>query len=309
MKTTPPLPVSILSSPPAGIHVVPRDSTEESPSPKTRSNPFEGRLLSLGSPDIGRDSHEFTLPGGILESHEYPPGRESHEILDEVNFHSPNLRNGRAGSTGQFAFQDHEDDDEDYESGKITQHSPTKSKYATVAVAEHHGLNEDDAFLDEKTKLQQQSKFAAFMSKVTPYRAIAKYHELRQKYPRSTKAAIIILLSLAPLFILAFVIVVIIGATGFQAPTVYPTNSLDTSALEAGVWGFNFTRAMNFTMVNKSPMAIDVQSIDIDLDLARFAGHFTVSSNLNQSDCRVMEVLHLISRLDRKGTIPRSFFL
>ena len=278
MTITPPLPVSpvsLLGSPSVGFHVVPRDSTDDSPSPKTRFNPFEGRLLDPGSPDLGRESHEFPLPGGKVESHEYPFGRESHETLDEVNFHSPNLRNGRAGSTGQFAFQDHEDEDEENTSGKISQHSPTKSKYATVAVAENHGLEEDDAFLDEKTK-HQQSKLGAFVSKVIPHRAVAKYQELRLKYPRSTKAAIIILLSLAPLFILAFVIVVIIAMTGFQAPTVYPTNSLDTSALEAGIWGFNFTRAMNFTIVNKSPMTIDVQSIDIDVDLAQFVGHFTV---------------------------------
>jgi len=275
--TTPPLPVSILNTPSAAIHVAPRDSTDDSRSPKTRSNPFEGRLLDLGSPTIGRESHEFHFPGGKAETYEDRPGRESHEVLDEVNFNSPNLRNGRAGSTGQFAFQDHEDDDEDYtSSGKITQHSPTKSKYATVAVAEHHGLDEDDVFLDEKTK-PQQSKFAAFFSRGV----FRKYHELRQKYPKSTKAAIIILLSLAPLFIIAFVILVILATTGFQAPIVYATNALDTTALEAGDWGFNFTRAMNFTMVNKSPMAIDVQSIDIDVDLARLAGHFTVPSFAN----------------------------
>jgi hypothetical protein len=268
---TPPLPVSILSTPPAGIHVVPRDSTDDSLSPKTNSNPFQGRLLDLGSPTIGRESHEFPLPSGN-GSFEYPSGRESHEVLDEVNFNSPNLRHGRAGSTGQFAFQDHEDDDEDYtSSGKIAQHSPTKSKYATVAVAERHGLEEDDVFLDEKTK-PHHSKFAAFFS----MGVFRKYHQLRQKYPRSTKAAIIILLSLAPLFIIAFVVLVILATTGFQAPMVYATNALDTTALEAGVWGFNFTRAMNFTMVNKSPMAIDVQFIDIDVDLARLVGHFTV---------------------------------
>jgi len=235
--------------------------------------------LDLGSPVLGRDSLEFPIQNGNVPSHDYPPGRESHEVLDEVNFNSPNLCNGRAGSTGQFAFQDHDDDDEDYtSSGKITQHSPTNSKYATVAVAENHGLDEDDVFLDEKPK-PKKSKFAALFSSGM----FRKYHEVRQKYPRSTKAAIIILLSLAPLLIIAFMILIIIATTGFQVPPVYATNALDTSALEAGVWGFNFTRAMNFTMVNKSPMAIDVRSIDIEVDLARFVGHFTVLSSMNES--------------------------
>src|SRR5277367_1307367 len=140
-------PVSILSTPSTAIHFVPRDSTDDGSSPTTNPNPFEGRLLDLGSPVLGRDSLEFSIHNGNVQSHEYPPGRESHEVLDEVNFNSPNLCNGRAGSTGQFAFQDHDDDDEDYtSSGKITQHSPTNSKYATVAVAENHGLDEDDDF-------------------------------------------------------------------------------------------------------------------------------------------------------------------
>jgi hypothetical protein len=272
--------VSILSTPTTAIHVAPpRDSIEDA-SPKTRSNPFEGRLLDFESPVVAGESHEFTFHFAKVSTEVPSSGeRESHEILDEINFNSPNLRNGRAGSMGQFAFQDHDDDDEDYDNGKITQTSPTNSKYATVAIIENHGLDEDDAFLDEKRK-PQPTNFGTFTSAITPHRLRHGLRALHDKYPRSTKAAIIVLLALVPLFIVAFLILVIVTLTGFQAPTVFMGNSLDTSALEAGSWGFNFTRAMNLTIINKSPMTIDVQKIDIDVDLARSVGHFTVLSSL-----------------------------
>jgi hypothetical protein len=70
--------------------------------------------------------------------------------------------------------------------------------------------------------------------------------------------------------------VVIVGATRFQSPTVFMSNSLETSALEARVWRFNFTRALNITMTIKSPFVIDLKSIDINLELARGVGNFQV---------------------------------
>jgi hypothetical protein len=232
------------------VHVTPTDPFDETrgSEPTPPSNPFAGRLFDTGSPAIGRESTEF---------------------LDEVNFNSPRIGAGRGARDSGFIFQDHEDDEDPYER---YQHQPT-SKYTTVRVAEDQGLEEDDEFLEEKRK-PQPSKFDGALS--FPRKVSRKIHTLHDKYPRSTKAGFIIAISLIPLFLFAFIILIIIATTGFRDPTVYSTSALDTSALEAGTWGFNFTRALNLTMINKSPMTIDVESIEVDINLARVAGSFEV---------------------------------
>jgi hypothetical protein len=246
-------------SPPSAPHVVPRDSINGVSSPKSTSNPFKGRLFDTGSPDVGRESHEF---------------------LDEVNFTSPQLGSGRGTRAGQFTFQDHDNDDEEdlYAFGKVGQTSAQNSKYATLKVAEDHGLEEEDAFLDEKRK-PQSSRFGgikrAFAS-VSPTAISKNIHHLHDKYPRSTKWGIIVLASIIPLFLIAFIILVILTAAAFTAPSVYATNSLETSALEAGVWGFKFSRALNMTIINKSRIAVDFESINVDINLARVPGNFMV---------------------------------
>jgi hypothetical protein len=258
-------------SPTSAPHVVPRDSFDGVSSPKSASNPFEGRLFDTGSPTLGRESGEF---------------------LDEVNFSSPQLGSGRIARTGHFPFQDHDDDDDDDD----TAGSMQNSKYATLKVAEDHGLEEDDAFLDEKRK-PQASKFGdvkkAFAS-IAPKKISQNYHHLREKYPRSTKWGLIVLASLVPLFLIAFIILVIITVSAFSAPSVYSTNSLDTTALEAGVWGFKFSRALNMTIINKSRMEVDFESITVDINLARVPTNFVVSLVSVRSNVREMEALPLI---------------
>jgi hypothetical protein len=236
-------------SPTKSVHVPPTDPFEDAASPKAGSNPFEGRLFDAEAPGLARESTEY---------------------LDEVNFNSPQLGSGRGARSGPFSFQDHDDDDEDLVGNTQTS---TNSKYATVRAAEDHGLEEDDAFLDEKQKTQA-SKFAGAMN--LPRKISRKIHVLQDKYPRLTKAGLIVLLSLIPVFIVVFVVLVIIAMAGFRTPTIYSTNALETSALQAGSWGFNFTRALNMTMINKSSMKVAVESIDVDVDLAQVTGSFKV---------------------------------
>jgi hypothetical protein len=246
-------------SPPSPPHVVPQDSIDGASSPKSTSNPFEGRLFDTDSPSVDRESHEF---------------------LDEVNFSSPQLGSGRGPRAGQFTFQDHDDDDEEdlYASGNVSQASTQNSKYATLKVVEDHGLEEDDAFLDEKRK-PQSSRFGAIkkaFASISPTAISKNIHHLHDKYPRSTKWGIIVLASIIPLFLIAFIILVILTAAAFSAPSVYTTNSLETSALEAGVWGFKFSRALNMTIINKSRMEVEFESINVDINLARVPGNFMV---------------------------------
>jgi hypothetical protein len=264
-----------------GVHVTPTDPFDDTPrsEPAPPSNPFAGSLFDTDSPAVGRESTEF---------------------LDEVNFNSPKIGAGRSARDSGFIFQDLEDDEDLYER---YQDQPT-SRYTTVRVAEDHGLEEDDEFLDEKRK-PQPSKFDGALS--FPRKVSRKIHTFHDKYPRSTKAGLIILISLIPLFLLAFIILVIIATAGFRDPTVYSTNALETSALEAGTSGFNFTRALNLTMINKSPMTIDVEFIEVDINLARIAGSFEVFP-LYKVDNRVTEVPLSISRLDRTAILPISCF-
>jgi hypothetical protein len=225
------------------VYFVPDD--EEIPAPT--SNPFEGRLFDTDDPSIEDDPVET-------------------DLLDEVNFNSPKIGIGRGAGAGQFIF--HDNDDENEEGRESMQHS----RYTTVQVTEDHGLEEDDEFLDEKRKVQP-SRFAVVNF---PRKISRKVHDLHDRYPRSTKAGLIILISLVPLFIIAFIILVVIATAGYQSPVVYSTSALETSSLEAGAWGFKFTRAFNMTMVNRSPMTLAIESIDVDVDLARLPGVFKV---------------------------------
>lgn len=246
----PPSPVLPTSAP----HVVPRE--DETASPKPPSNPFEGRLFEGLSPSVARESNEF---------------------LDEVNFNSPDLNSGRGTRSGRF--QDHDDEDEDLYSSDKSGHSSPKRKYTSVQVAEDHDEHEDDVFLDEKRKAQP-GKFAGMTKafpKIVP-RVPKRLRALYNKHPKAYKWSVCGLFSLVPLFLIAFIIIVIITAAGFHPPTVFSTNSLDTSALEAGVWGFNFTRALNLTILNTSKMTVDFQTIDVDVTLARVPANFMVYS-------------------------------
>jgi hypothetical protein len=223
-------------------------------SPRPASNPLEGRLFEGLTPSLGRESHEF---------------------LDEVSFNSPDLRSSRGARTGRF--QDHIDEDDDHSDSDKSSLSSPKKKYTSVQLHEDHGEDEDDVFLDEKRKTQP-SKFSGIKNLI-PSIAPKVPQRLRQfynKHPKSTKWGICGLASIIPLFLIAFIIIVVISAAGFRPPTVFSTNALATSALEAGVWGFNFTRALNLTMINPSRMAVDFQTIDIDVNLARVSANFKV---------------------------------
>ena len=232
---------------------------DETSSPRPVSNPFEGRLFEGLSPVLGRDSHEF---------------------LDEVNFNSPRLISGRGARSGQF--QDHEDEDGELSDSDKSNPSLPKKKYTSVQLNEDHGEEEDDVFLDEKRKVQP-GKLSG-MKKIFPSMVPNIPKRLREaynKHPKWFKWGVIGLASIIPLFLVAFIILVIITETAFQDPIVFSTNSLSTSALKAGVWGFNFTRAMNFTMINPSKMAVDVQTINVDATLAQMPVNFEVYSFVN----------------------------
>ena len=204
-------------------------------------------------------------------------GRESHEFLDEVSFHSPDLNSGRGARSGRFQDSDDEDEDQS-DSDKSGQASPRK-KYASVQPVEDLGEDEDDVFLDEKRK-PKSSKFSRLMKfilTISP-KLPQKLLEFYNKHPKPTKWSLFALASLVPLFLIAFIVLVIITEAGYRSPTVYPTNLLATSAPEAEIWGFNFTRAVNLTIINTSKMTIDYETIDIDVNLARVPANFKVLS-------------------------------
>lgn len=262
------------------VHVAPRESFDDPVSPKSQSNPFEGRLFDADTgPIVSEDHHEF----------------------DEVTFNSPIIGAGRGSGPGQFHFQDHEDDDEDlYDDATTDVESETKNgKYTNVRVAEDHGLEEGDTFLDEKRKVSltslgsAQKNMKRSLTGFSPRRIVANYRRLREKYPRWTKWGLIVLASIIPLFLFAFIILVIIAVVAFHSPTLYAPNALGTSHLTAGAWGFNFTRAVNMTMINRSPMAIAVNSIDVNIDLARGTGNFMVH----------LTSLHVLIAGQRKHTV------
>jgi hypothetical protein len=238
--------------------VVPQEQDETSP--RLSSNPFEGRLFEGLSPALGRESHEF---------------------LDEVSFRSPDMNAGRGVRSARF--QDHDDEEEDQsDSDKSGPASPRK-KYTSLQLAEDHGEDEDDVFLDEKRKPQSSnnkfSSFKNFIPTISP-KLSKKLRDVYNKHPKSTKWSLFALASLVPLFLIAFIILVIITEVAYQSPTVFSTNLLSTSALEAGIWGFNFTRAVNLTMINTSKMTVNFETIVVDVNLARVPANFKVPSFL-----------------------------
>jgi len=256
-ETPSPRTIPVLASP---IHFVPRDSFEQPVSPTAiRSNPFEGRLFDTDTGPI------------VIE--------ETNKKFDEVAFDSPMIGAGRGAGVSQFHFLDHDTDDEDLYGDSSLEGQRKKGKYNNVRQSEDDGLQEDDIFLDEKRKLHLTpvGKMKKGIANLSPKKIRQHYHHLRQNYPRSTKIALIILASIIPLFLIAIIILVVIALIGFKAPTVYSPNALGASHLTAGSWGFNFSRAINLTMVNNSPMEISVENIHVNIELARAVNDFQVN--------------------------------
>lgn len=208
-------------------------------------------------------------------------GRQSHEFPDSGPFSSPKPYSGRGSRSGPFIFSDldldNDSDDSVYSKSKVTQLSPINVKYENLEIEDHHGTDEEDVFLDDKHKTQS-FKFATIKKKaLAAVDAMSKrYWRIRDKHPRACKFGWIALISLIPLWIVAFITLGIIANTAFRAPIIYTNGSLNTTSLRAGAWGFDFNRALNLTMVNQSPMTVNFGVVEMDIDLTQVQGAFTV---------------------------------